>query len=466
MPDYGLLPTGFSPKPLLTIREELNAALRSAFGASLDLGDRSIIGQLVGILAERYSNLWDLMQAVYSSQDTDSASAAALDALCILTGTTRPQAAFSTAPVVLTGDPATLVPAGSGILTTSTGKRFTTDDAATITVVASRATTTYYAVGDRVTAQAAAVDRVYQCITSGTTNADANPLTFPFAADPENLDITDGTVHWTYVGLGTAAIDVDTTAEVTGSVTAVARDLAEIDNPVLGWETAVNLIDATTGRDLATDEELRELREAELGGIGHGTVPAIKAALLDIDGVISATVYYNNTDLTDADGLPPHSVECMVRTAWDVADTVSDQAIHNTLFNNVAAGIVTHGDVVGTVTDEQGTDHTFKFRRPTPVPIYVTLTIIKDAALYPSNGDTLVQEAIVAWGAAQRAGKDAVSAAISARAFQVSGVLDVDTCYIGIAPSPSAETTIEIGLRELATYDATRIIVVSSDGEP
>ncbi len=454
MPTFGLTTDGFQIKSLSDIREDLNDALRNAFGASIDLGDRSIFGQIVGIFAERLSVLWELAQAVHSSQDPDKATGQSLDAICALTGTFRPPATKSTVVLTLTGNPATAIPTGSQAATTSTSKSFDTLADVTLVLLDDWAGTTAYVVGDRVTNN----DNTYECITAGTSAGSGGPTT-------EDEDITDGTVHWTFLGAGTAAEDVTASSSDTGPITGFARDITTIVTSVSGWDGVINLLDATPGSDLASDEELRELREEELATPGTSTIDAIRAALLDIADMISVKVFVNNTDDTDVDGLPPHSIEALVRTSW-VEDVTDDQIILDTLLANVAAGIVTYGTTSGTAEDSQGTTHTVKFSRPTESSIYIDMDVTVDEDLFPADGAQQIKEAIVLWGDAQDIGKDAVASAISARAFQIDGVLDVTQCFIDDAPAPASSATVVVGVRGLAVYDTTRIAVTVTPGTP
>ncbi len=455
MTQYGLLSTGFLPEPLTALRADIEASLRSAFGASLALGDRSILGQIVGILAERLALLWELLEAVNSSQDPDKASGAALEALCILTGTTRPAAAASTVALILTGTNATSIPASSTVSTTTSGKNFATTSTVVLATVSAWAALTAYAVGDRVTQ----VSNVYQCITAGTSAASFVPSPATGSA------LTDGTVVWTYIGAGTAAADATANATVTGATVADARDLTVIVNALSGWSSSMNLLAASPGRDIATDTELRSLRVAELAGDGKSTGGAIRAALLKVTGVTAATVFQNNTDTVNSDSMPPHSVEALVRIP---AGVPNDQLVWDALLANVAAGILTTGNTPGSSTDSEGTVHTVSYSRPTEIPIYVVINVTKDPALYPSDGDTQIKQAIDDWGSAQATGKNAVASAISSKAFLVAGVLDVTSCYIGLfsSPAPSTSVTIAISLRQLATYSVAHITVNSIDGIP
>ncbi|MGN6108541.1 MAG: hypothetical protein ACTHU0_25775 [Kofleriaceae bacterium] len=449
---YGLTPEGFATPTLVVIREGLEASLRNVFGASLALGDKSILGQITGILAERLASLWEQLEAVNSSQDPDKASGAGLEALCAMTGTFRPAATYSMTNLVLTGTPLTLVLAGNKAKTSSTGQKFLTRTNATIAALTAWAGSTAYALGARV----ANGGRAYQCTTSGVSAAAGGPST-------EMADITDGTAHWTYLGPGAGAVDVSARAEVTGPVVAVARDIREIDTPVGGWEGVVNLLDASPGRDVAQDGELRLLREQELSAGGNGTLDALRAELLRLPDVVAVTIFQNPMDVTDPDGVPPHNVEAMVRMP---VGTDYDQRVFDALLAGVAAGVGTHGTTVGLAKDSEGTTHVVKFSRPVEVPIYVELNVIVDPAAFPVDGVAQIKQLIADWGNAKPTGTDAVASAIAARAFFVPGMLDVTTTLIDVAPGPSSGATVSISKRQLATYDTSRISIITTPGVP
>ncbi len=454
MADYGITLTGFVVKPEDAIIEDMEASARGKWGASVPLGNKTLLGQLIRVVAECVGLVWELGQQIVASQDPDAAAGALLDALCALTGTLREAAKHSNADLTLTGDPTTIVPEGSQASTLSTGVPFETLEDGTIAALDAWTITTAYVVGDRVTNSA----RAYVCITSGTSAGAGGPTT---TAD----DITDGTVHWRYLGEGTGAVDVSAQSVETGPLEATSGDVTVIDTPVSGWSSVINLLDADLGSDEQTDEDLRTTRELELAASGSSPPDAIRAELLKVEGVTSATVFYNDTDVTDGDGVPPHSVECLVQGG-------DDQDIFDTVFAAVAAGIGTHGTETGTATDSEGVSHTMKFSRPTEVTIYVDITLTYDATLYPSDGDDQVKAAIVAFGDAQKSGRDAVATQIGAQAFKVAGVIDVPRTgslggtLIKTTAGPTADTTIVITSRQIATYDTSRIDVTSTPGTP
>src|SRR5262249_53874655 len=130
------------------------------------------------------------------------------------------------------------------------------------------------------------------------------------------------------------------------------------------------------------------------------------------------------------------------------------------------AGIAFQGTTSGTVIDSQGTAQPVKFSRPQVINVFVDITLIKDPAVYPSNGDALVQQAIASFGQSQPTGKDAGASSIGAQAFTVPGVLDVTLTKIGTSANPTGSATIAISTRQIAGFDTSRITVHSSTGTP
>lgn len=443
----GIDASGFTRDTLEEILENLRARWRAEFGQSSDLSTNSPDGQIVNILGDRIAELEEGLEQVYHAFTVDGASLAALDDLCAITGTVREPASKSTVTATATGTPSTLLSTGREVSVTGTAKRFVTLAPATIVAVTAWAGLETLSLGARRTNGG----KVYQVITAGTTAASGGP-----AGNAQ--DITDGTVHWRYLGDGTGAIDVATEAKETGPTIAVSNTLTVIETPVGGWSSVTNVLDADLGADVELDSSLRLRREEELAAAGAATHPAVLAAVLKVAGVTQAVVFQNQTNGT-VSGMPPKSIEAVVLGG-------AAQDIHDALFDNVAAGIEMYGSTTGSSVDANGDGQPTAFSRPVDLNIYVIVHLIKNPKLYPPDGDAQVEAAIVAMGDAYRFGKNAVSSAVKAACFDVAGVLDVTAAYIGTAPAPTLETTIQVGPREQAKFDTSRIAVVSSDGVP
>lgn len=465
---YGLLATGFNPKPLTDIVSELEDKYKTAFGTSVGsnpdgtIPAQKAMGQQIGILAEREALLWELGQAVNSSTDPDKAEDAALDAVCALTGTIRNGERASSGFVTATGDPGTLLPVGRVVSVLGANTRFDSTAVGTLVVVDAWATTTAYNVGDRVTSGTSPA-RVYQCVGAGTSAT---------APTGTGASIVDGTVTWRYLGEGTAAIDLPMLAEVPGPFAALSGSLTEIETPIGGWKSAINVLDAIVGAYVETNAALRIRRENELQGNAKGALNAIRATVLRVgqgspNPVTACIVFENTTMLTDADGLPPKSVEALVLGGVD-------QDIYNALLDSVDGGIETYGNTTGTATDSAGNTLTIKFSRPTEVLIWIEIDVRKYPAQFPLDGMAQIIAAILDKMTKWSFGRDVTGSQISAPvmpnpanpALGVQGVLDVLVVRLGVTPGPTGSGPVTIVTREIARFDSSRILVTLSDGTP
>lgn len=444
---YGLTDDGFVPKTTEIVRDSLNERIRSRQGASMDLSDEDPLGQVVGLIAAELGELWEVTEDVNAQGSRDNATGAGLDAVGLLTGSFRPDAKPSTVTLTLTGAPTTVVPAASQSRTDSTEAVFRHTEDCTIAATDAWASTTGYVVGDRVTN----ASRVYYCRTAGTSAGSGGPST-------TSEDITDGTAHWRYLGEGTGDIDVEAECEDNGATVALAGDIDHIVTPVSGWESVTNLLDAELGRDEALDAEYRLVQEVDLASPGTGTVDAIKEALLEIEGVTRVKIFVNNTDVTDVDGLPPHSIEALVRGG-------DDQDIWDALLANVAAGIATYGDEDGTAEDSEGNSHDMFFSRPDEITIWAVLDAYFPTGEVPTDAATQVKTALVAAGDARDVGANANVAQVYAGAMSVDGVFDVANVTVD-SVDPAVATSVAVNARQLAVWDSSRITVNVLTGTP
>jgi hypothetical protein len=183
-------------------------------------------------------------------------------------------------------------------------------------------------------------------------------------------------------------------------------------------------------------------------------VEAIRAALIQTEGVTFAIVYENDTDLIDDEGRPPHSIEAVVAGGQpqDIADTI---------WRTHAGGIATYGSQVVTVNDSQGIPHLMRFNRPTEVPIYLQITVTANPEKELSGAAIpLIQQAIVKQGAGLTVGQDVILQSFYGTVYQAtSGAVG----YMEIKGSTDGTTwstdNIVMDARHLATFDAANISV-------
>lgn len=133
MSEHGLDKTGFTPKRLDTILDEINSDTKSIFGESLNVSPSSPDGQFNGVNAESRADLWELALAVYAAFDPKAAQGTALSRLVQLNGITRKAATFSTAVCTFTGINGTVIPVGFEVAVAGGGEIFKTVSSGTIT---------------------------------------------------------------------------------------------------------------------------------------------------------------------------------------------------------------------------------------------------------------------------------------------------------------------------------------------
>jgi uncharacterized phage protein gp47/JayE len=227
-------------------------------------------------------------------------------------------------------------------------------------------------------------------------------------------------------------------AETAGAAgVAPAGTLTVLAQPVDGWNTITNALDATEGTDIEAIEDLRLRMQLAVSSGGSRTRGAIRAKLVQLEGVIAAEVFENTTSVTDANGLPPHSIRVSV---WDGSPAAADDdAIAQVVFDHKAEGIVSDGGESGTAQDEVLGPVTVNFSRATNSVATIAVAIESAAGVAITD----VEDAIIA-AMPQLVGEALVYNKIAAAVFKVPGVDDWTTLTInaGTADLPATVGTI------------------------
>ena len=127
MTTYGVTSTGFTKKTLPEILAEIEAEQRDTISPDLDQLATSLLGQLNGIVGDKFREAWDVLEAVYRAFYPDSAIDEALDQVASITGTYRLAAESSTVTLdQLNVGAGVTIPAGSIVRVGATGPRFVT----------------------------------------------------------------------------------------------------------------------------------------------------------------------------------------------------------------------------------------------------------------------------------------------------------------------------------------------------
>lgn len=105
--------TGFIVQTIDEIKAEIEAEVKGALGPNTDVSATSVIGQLIGIFADREHELQVVTRDVYSAFTAAGATGNSLTQLALLTGTIREDATYSTVSATVNLNAGTTLPAGS-----------------------------------------------------------------------------------------------------------------------------------------------------------------------------------------------------------------------------------------------------------------------------------------------------------------------------------------------------------------
>jgi hypothetical protein len=249
------------------------------------------------------------------------------------------------------------------------------------------------------------------------------------------------------------------TCQTSGPQEAPAGTLTDILDPVAGWQSVHQTVDADAGSDIETDAALRLRRERSIHVSNGGTVDAIRTALLELDDVDEAIVLENVTDVVDGLGVPPHAIYAIL----DAPNTpIVNAVIGETIFKNKPGGIATFGPVSVNVIDEQGFPHVIDSARVIDIPIYLEVQYhIYSEEDFPSDGEDGVATACQDYGETLAIGKDLMPHRLFGPIFEA--VPGIEWLIVGasIVPGgPFLPAAIAIAADRRATIDDADVTCV------
>lgn len=213
---------------------------------------------------------------------------------------------------------------------------------------------------------------------------------------------TDGTNRWFLPSSVTippgGSITVTATAEKAGDIAADPNTITTIGTPTRGWQTVTNVLAATTGAPVESDADLRRRQKVSTALPSLTVLEGITGAVATIEGVTRYAPYENDTNITDGDGVPAHSI-AMVVEGGDA------QAIAAAIAAKKTPGAYTHGTTAEVVTDRYGLEHTIRFFRPTAKRIKVEISLTALAG-YTTGIGAEIQDAVAAYITALAIGED------------------------------------------------------------
>ncbi|MGP1567993.1 MAG: baseplate J/gp47 family protein [Peptoanaerobacter stomatis] len=146
-----------------------------------------------------------------------------------------------------------------------------------------------------------------------------------------------------------------------------ANQINVIINPELDVSSVINEERFLTGREIETDEELRERYRLSFQGSGKATINAIIAHISKIATLKGYKVLENET-MQVKNGMQPKSIKVIVSGG-------TDEEVGQAIFESKSAGIATNGNITYMATDNIGQKHEIKFSRATELSVYSKIDV-------------------------------------------------------------------------------------------
>jgi uncharacterized phage protein gp47/JayE len=184
-------------------------------------------------------------------------------------------------------------------------------------------------------------------------------------------------------------ITVTATAVLEGALSAAPDTVNMIFTPTNGWQSVNNPSAATVGAAAEDDAALRIRQQASTALPSQTVLEGTYAAVANVPGVTALQDYENYTDLTNSDGLPPHSISFVVEGGTDDAVAAAIQI-------KKTPGTDTYGTTSVPTVDSNGVPITINFFRPTSAVIGVQITLTPLTAWISSN-TTIIADAVASF---------------------------------------------------------------------
>jgi uncharacterized phage protein gp47/JayE len=261
---------------------------------------------------------------------------------------------------------------------------------------------------------------------------------------------------------GGGTISASFVCETTGPNAIPADTIWAISTPVSGITGVTNPTAGQTGTNAELDSAYRVRAAQYRNRPGTATMNGIIAAVTATPNVSQVWGYANTGDTVNSYGDLPHSVHLVVSGG-------ADQDVANAIYAAVGGGINTNGSTTVDVTTSQNQIIPIHFDRIENIPVYVVVNVNPNTApaqgpVYPTNGDVLIQQAIVAYALTQyQPGQTVVQTGLFTPVNTVPGVADAESLeiFIGLAPNPAGTANIPMAINQLASFTAGNITVNS-----
>lgn len=262
----------------------------------------------------------------------------------------------------------------------------------------------------------------------------------------------------------TGTLSLPFACTVSGPIPCPAGSLTKIYQSIPGWNTINNSSDGILGTvvESRADFEYRRRQSVALNAIG--SLPSIYANVFNVPNVLDVYCTQNVTDSPVTIG----AVTLAAHSVYVAASGGDPNAIAFSIWNKTSIGCNYNGNTSIVVTDPSGYNspaptYTIKFQVPTPLPIYIAVSVQNQSALSNASVSALVTTALLGAFVGSDGGKRARigSTIYASRYYSAVGSvapLAVISIFVGTAASPTGNS-VNAGIDTVPTLVAGNISV-------
>lgn len=290
--------------------QDLETQMKNIYGEDIVLDSSTPDGQWLNILVQKGVDVRGLISQLYNSFNPNNTQGALLDQRCAINNVYRKAGTFTTVNVNVTVNTTVTLQGLDSNYNSIDGTGYTIqDDAGNRFILANT-----------------------QTLTSGTTS-----------------------VLFRSETMGEVIVLPNT---ITTPVT-IVLGVVSVNNPTVA---------SFVGSDEETDANLKARRRQSVALGSFGYLNGLQAALLQLDGVLDAKVYENDTNVTDSDGIPAHSI-------WVVMDGGDADDIANAIYSKKTPGCSMKGNITYNITTPAYMTFTARWDEADTIPLYIKFDI-------------------------------------------------------------------------------------------
>lgn len=306
-------------------RDEIDAYLtgkyQEIYGADINLDPETPDGQFKGILIQEIVDLQDLLVAIYNSFDPDNAIGVTLYQRVAINGIQVQGGTFTITPITLVND---------------------------------RSVTLW------------GLDEVDE----------ADPLLYIIQDNAGNRWF----LQETQAGLSAGSHSLSFRSELPGAQLTMPNTITVPVTIVLG---VVSVNNPTTPSEIGVNQEsdaaLKIRRQKSVAGGSQGYHAALYTALSNLSGMTSAYIYENESDVTDSDGTPSHSIWVII------SGSAAAEDIAMAIFQKRNAGCGMRGDQTYTVQQPGGGPIVIRWDNVITQNVFIILSLSSIDSSVPPN---------------------------------------------------------------------------------